>query len=69
MSPGDLSPAPNVLDRSSAHLCSSSNAMPRAVKAALHFCFMSAGAMSDEEAKQYMGVMEAEGRLAEECWS
>ena len=48
---------------------SSSNAMPRAVKAALAFCLTSEGGMSEGEAKTYLEGMEVEGRLSEECWS
>ncbi|KAL7411696.1 hypothetical protein BDY24DRAFT_395753 [Mrakia frigida] len=47
----------------------SSNAMPRAVKAALSFCLISEGGMTEGEAKAYLEGMEVEGRLSEECWS
>lgn len=50
-------------------LGSSSNAMPRAVKAALAFCLETAGRLSADEAKAYLDEMEVQGRLNEECWS
>lgn len=43
--------------------------MPRAVKAALSFCLISEGGMTEGEAKGYLEGMEVEGRLSEECWS
>ncbi|CED85372.1 NADP-dependent flavoprotein reductase [Phaffia rhodozyma] len=51
------------------YISGSSNAMPRAVRAALLFCLMEIGKMTEDEGKRYMEQMEEEGRLCEECWS
>jgi sulfite reductase alpha subunit-like flavoprotein len=43
--------------------------MPAGVRAALVHIAQEEGAMGEEEARDYIGRMEKEERLYEECWS
>jgi hypothetical protein len=47
----------------------SSNKMPMAVKAAIKNAAIKVGNMSDEEATDFLYLMERSGRLIEETWS
>lgn len=47
----------------------SSNKMPMAVKAAIKNAAIKVGNMSDEEAANFVGLIERSGRLIEETWS
>jgi hypothetical protein len=48
---------------------SSANKMPVAVKSAIQRALEIEGGMVEEEAREYIRRMEADGRLVEECWS
>lgn len=50
-------------------LSRSSNKMPADVKTAVRAAAEVYGKLSEDEAKQFIGKMEREGRLIEECWS
>jgi sulfite reductase alpha subunit-like flavoprotein len=43
--------------------------MPMAVRAAIKNAAIKVGNMSDEEATDFLGLMERSGRLIEETWS
>lgn len=47
----------------------SSNKMPAAVKGAVRGAAEAHGNMSEDEAKEFVGKMESDGKLIEECWS
>jgi len=51
------------------YISGSSNKMPMAVKAAIKNAAIKVGNMSDEEATEFLCVMERSGRLIEETWS
>lgn len=53
----------------SSAFASSSNKMPMAVKAAIKNAAIKVGNMSDEEATDFLSLMERNGRLIEETWS
>ena len=42
--------------------------MPTAVKAAVQFALQKYGQMSEQEAEEFIAVMEREGKLVEDCW-
>ncbi|KZP05434.1 riboflavin synthase domain-like protein, partial [Athelia psychrophila] len=51
------------------YISGSSNKMPAAVKAAVRGAVEAYGKMSEDEAKEFVGKMESDGKLIEECWS
>ncbi|KAG8848424.1 NAPDH-dependent diflavin reductase [Serendipita sp. 411] len=51
------------------YISGASNKMPAAVKAAIRQAAITEGGLSESEADTYVGKMEWEGRLFEECWS
>lgn len=50
-------------------LSRSSNKMPEAVKAAINNAAQAFGGMTEEDAQEFVSMLEREGRLYEECWS
>ncbi|GBE87307.1 NADPH-dependent diflavin oxidoreductase 1 [Sparassis crispa] len=51
------------------YISGSSNKMPAGVRGALRDVVRMEGGKGEEEAREYVGAMEREGRLIEECWS
>ncbi|OCH90075.1 riboflavin synthase domain-like protein [Obba rivulosa] len=51
------------------YISGSSNKMPTGVKAAIRDAARDHGKMSESEAAEFVGTLEREGRLYEECWS
>jgi len=51
------------------YISGSSNKMPVAVRAAIKSAAVEVGGMLDEEANDFMSMMERSGRLVEETWS
>ncbi|KAK7439064.1 NAPDH-dependent diflavin reductase [Stygiomarasmius scandens] len=47
----------------------SSNKMPASVKEAIRYSVQQCGGRTEEEAKEYVQMLERTGRLIEECWS
>ncbi|CCL99816.1 uncharacterized protein FIBRA_01840 [Fibroporia radiculosa] len=53
----------------SLYISGSSNKMPTGVKAAIQYAAQTGGGKSEEEAQEFVALLEREGRLIEECWS
>jgi len=51
------------------YISGSSNKMPAGVKTAIRDAARSQGGLSEREADDFVGMLEREGRLYEECWS
>ncbi|TDL14869.1 riboflavin synthase domain-like protein [Rickenella mellea] len=51
------------------YIAGSSNKMPLAVKGAIENAAQVVGGQSEEQAKEYLRILQREGRLVEECWS
>ena len=47
----------------------SAGKMPEAVRAALQQACVTHGGMDEDQARRYLAIMEAQGRLQEECWN
>ncbi|KAI0819009.1 riboflavin synthase domain-like protein [Irpex lacteus] len=51
------------------YISGSSNKMPAGVRAALRDVIVQYGEKTEEEAKEFVGRMEREGKLVEDCWA
>lgn len=51
------------------YISGSSNKMPAAVRAAIAEAVHKYGGQTEEEAKEYVAMLERDGRLVEDCWS